>query len=214
MFFRRVFYVEDMYSQNLATAPFVNRSTGGASLLRGVLAMILVLTVWSEGVQAHAQQKIGYVDSQRIMEQLPEYATVQQKLEKLETQWRDEIQKKREQVQQLQEEYRAWELLYTEEERAKKRKAIDRAQREVEQLRQKYFGPEGRLYTQQKELMRPIQERVLNAAEEVATTEGYDFVLDKAGKVLFMYAREEHNLTQSVLQELGINPEQATSGRQ
>lgn len=203
-----------MYSQNLATAPFVNRSTGGASLLRGVLAMILVLTVWSEGVQAHAQQKIGYVDSQRIMEQLPEYATVQQKLEKLETQWRDEIQKKREQVQQLQEEYRAWELLYTEEERAKKRKAIDRAQREVEQLRQKYFGPEGRLYTQQKELMRPIQERVLNAAEEVATTEGYDFVLDKAGKVLFMYAREEHNLTQSVLQELGINPEQATSGRQ
>lgn len=176
--------------------------------------MILVLTVWSEGVQAHAQQKIGYVDSQRIMEQLPEYATVQQKLEKLETQWRDEIQKKREQVQQLQEEYRAWELLYTEEERAKKRKAIDRAQREVEQLRQKYFGPEGRLYTQQKELMRPIQERVLNAAEEVATTEGYDFVLDKAGKVLFMYAREEHNLTQSVLQELGINPEQATSGRQ
>jgi outer membrane protein len=74
----------------------------------------------------------------------------------------------------------------------------------VEQLRERYFGPEGRLYTRQKKLMRPIQKRVLAAAEEVATEEGYDYVFDKSEKVLFLYAREEHNLNDQVLRALGI----------
>ncbi|PSQ87398.1 MAG: hypothetical protein BRD43_06050, partial [Bacteroidetes bacterium QS_4_64_154] len=59
----------------------------------------------------------------------------------------------------------------------------------------------------------PIQERVLSATEEVATQEGYDYVFDKSKKVLFMYARDEHNLNDSVLRELGISPSQETEGR-
>jgi outer membrane protein len=52
--------------------------------------------------------------------------------------------------------------------------------------------------------MRPLQERVLTAVEDVATEAGYDYVLDKEGETLFLYAREEHNLNDRVLQELGI----------
>lgn len=178
-----------------------------------VLAVTVVFGLFGPTREACAQQKIGYVDSQSILQELPEYATVQQKLDQLEKEWRAEIQRQEEKIQQLEEEYRAWELLYTEEERRQKRNAIDKAQKKVEELRQRYFGPEGQLYARQKELMRPIQERILSAAEEVATNEGYDYVFDKGEQVLFLYAREEHNLNEAVLQELGVSTPQQAEGR-
>jgi outer membrane protein len=162
---------------------------------------------------ARAQQKIGYVDSEYILNQMPEYATVQQKLDELEQQWRTEIQQKQKEVQKLEQEFEARELLYTEEERKEKRRAIQTARKEVERLRQKYFGPEGQLYTRQQELMRPLQERILKATESVATTEGYDYVVDKKGEVLFLYAQEEHDLSDRVLRELGITIDQEDRGR-
>lgn len=161
---------------------------------------------------ATAQQRIGYIDSEYILNQTPEYATVQQKLDRLEEQWRQEIETKRDEVETLREEFQARELLYTDEERQEKRQAIEQARREIEQLRARYFGPDGELYARQKELMRPIQERVLAAVEQVATSQGYDFVFDKSGDYLFMFARDEYDLSDDVLRELGIdvNNQQAT----
>lgn len=185
----------------------------GGTFVRGQgwgLALIVaaVIGLWGSASEARAQQRIGYIDTQSILEELPEYATVQQKLDKLEEEWRAEIQDQKERVQKLENEYQASRLLYTDKERKQKQKAIEEAQRKVEQLRQQYFGPEGELYTRQKQLMQPIQERILNATEEVATAEGFDYVFDKSEKVLFMYAREEYNLNDSVLRELGITPNQ------
>ena len=177
-----------------------------------ILILTTALGTWGVPLEAHAQQKIGYVDTQSILEKLPEYSTVQQKLDDLEQKWRAEIEDQKEKVQKLRDEYQASELLYTEEERKQKRRAIEQAQQEVEQLRQRYFGPDGQLYARQKKLMRPIQKRILSATEEVATEEGYDYVFDKSEKVLFMYAREEHNLNNLVLQTLGITSEQEGEG--
>jgi len=161
---------------------------------------------------AHAQQRIGYVDTEYILDRMPEYKTVQQKLDKLEQQWRTEIQQQREKVRKLEQEFEARELLYTEEERTRKQEAISEARTQVEQLRQQYFGPEGELYARQKELMRPIQQRVLEAAESVATADGYDYVVDKKGDTMFLFARDEHDLSDRVLRELGINVEQRSAG--
>ncbi len=178
----------------------------GAVLLMGLGAL--------HARPAAAQQKIGYVDSEYILDKMPEYATVQQKLDQLEQQWREEIQAKKEKVQELQQTFQSRELLYTEQERAEMKKSIQKARNEVESLRERYFGPEGELYSQQKQLMRPIQERVLAAVEEVATTRGYDYVYDRSGDFLFMYARDQYNLSDAVLRELGINVErQQQSGR-
>lgn len=173
------------------------------------LAVLLILVGggWGGSTTAHAQE-IGYVDTEYVLNQIPEYATVQQKLDKLEQKWRSEIQEKEREIQKLEQEFEARELLYTEEERKKKQQAIRRARREVEQLRQKYFGPEGQLYSRQKDLMRPLQERILKAAENVATSEGYDYVVDKKGEALFLYARDEHDLSDKVLRELGITVDQ------
>jgi len=192
---------------------FVGRAPAGRirRVSRVALLGIVLCGFWNGG--AFAQQKIGYIDSQTILEALPEYATVQQELDQLEQKWRTEIESQEEKVQSLRDEYRARELLYTDEERRQKRAAIDKARKRVEQLRQKYFGPDGQLYARQRELMRPIQERILDAAEKVATEEGYDYVFDKSEKVLFMYARDDHNLNSQVLRALGITPGQQSGGR-
>ncbi len=161
---------------------------------------------------ALAQQKIGYVDTEYVLNKMPEYTTVQEQLDELEQKWRDEIQNKQEKVETLKQEFEARELLYTDQERERKQKAIKAARREVEQLRQQYFGPEGQLYSRQQELMRPIQERVFKATEAVATEAGYDYVVDKKGDTLFLYAKKEHNLSDLVLRELGINVDQQDGG--
>lgn len=179
----------------------------------GVLVAVIAGLLGLGGGEASAQQRIGYIDSQSILNEVPEYANVQQKLDQLEKKWRSEIQNKKEEVQALKEEFRAWELLYTEEERRQKQTEITKAQREVEQLRKRYFGPDGQLYARQKELMRPIQERILKATEEVATEQGYDYVFDKGERVLFMYAREDHNLNEAVLQQLGVSTTEQAQGR-
>lgn len=168
-------------------------------------AAVAVVTV---ARPAAAQQQIGYVDSQYILERMSEYKTVQQKLDRLEQQWEAEIEKMQQRVDTLFQEYQARELLYTEEERKQKREEIMRQEERIRQFRKNHFGPEGELYRRQEQLMRPLQERILQAIDEVARSGGYDYVFDKSGDFLFLFARDEHDVSQQVLEELGIDPEE------
>jgi outer membrane protein len=161
----------------------------------------------------HAQQRIAYIESDAILQRIPEYATVQQNIDRMVEEWRAELAGKQREIDELFREYQARELLYTEEERVRKRDEIVQREEEAEQLRVRYFGPEGELFRQQEQLMRPIQERILEAVEEIAASEGYDFVFDKSGDYLFLYSREQHNLSDRVLEALGVDAETAAAGR-
>ena len=173
-------------------------------------ALVLAVLGMAVPVSAWAQQRIGYVDSESILSRTPEYATVQQQLDRMAQEWQSEVEERRSEVEELFREYQARELLYTNEERQRKREEIVQAEDEVERLRMQYFGPEGDLFQQQEQLMRPIQEKVLAAIEEVAERENYDYVFDKGGDYLFMFAREEFDLSDEVLRELGIDVDNPT----
>ena len=116
-------------------------------------------------LSAGAQQRIGYVDSDAILEKTPEYATIQQQVNTLAREWETEIENNRKEVDRLFREYQSRELLYTNDERNRKREEIVRAEEDIERLRIKYFGPEGDLFKQQESLMRPLQEKILAAIE-------------------------------------------------
>ena len=160
-----------------------------------------------------AQQKIGYIDSEYVLGKIPEVATIQQNIDRLAQDWQAEIDEQRRNVDKMFEEYQARELLYTNEERQRKRDDIIRAEEEVERLRMRYFGPEGELFKEQDQQMRPIQEKVLAAIEEVATKDGYDYVFDKSGDFVFMFLRDNYDLSDQVLEEMGIDVEQTGSTR-
>jgi outer membrane protein len=176
-----------------------------------VLSVVLIAFL---ALGAEAQQTIGFVDSEQILSRLPEYATVQQNIERMANEWDAELKSKQREVDEMFQAYQARELLYTADEKKRRRDEIVEKEEDIERLRMKYFGPEGDLFTQQDNLMRPLQERVLSAIEEVATSEGYSFVFDRSGDFLFLYADEQHNLNDRVLRELGIDVAGAGAGRQ
>ncbi len=154
---------------------------------------------------AHAQTRVGYVDTEYIFGKMPEYQTVQQQLNRQAQQWEGELQNLRRDVDEAFREYQARELLYTSEERQRRRDEIARQEEEIDRLRTKYFGPEGDYFNQQQTLMQPIQERLLAAIEKVAEEQNFDYVFDKGGDFLFLYARPQYNVSDRVLEELGID---------
>ena len=181
---------------------------------------LLVLSVVTLGLlvlpaATWAQQKIAYIDAQYIYGRYPEFATAQQKLDRLAQEWQQELEKKQQEVDELFQEYQARELLYTQEERQRKQKEIMDGETRVERLRNQYFGPDGDLFKQQEQLLKPIQEKVLAAIEEIAQAEGYDYVFDKSGDFVFLYTREQFDLSNQVLEELGIeiDPTGRSGGR-
>ncbi len=168
------------------------------------LRILLLGVLWLAG-GAQAQHRIGYVDTEYILSKLPEYQAVQQRLDQMVRDWQAELEQRRQEIDRMFEEYQARELLYTPEERQRRREEIARAEAELDRLRQQYFGPEGELFRQQETLLRPLQERILEAIENVAREEGYDYVLDKAAAPLLLYAPPEHDLSDRVLAELNVN---------
>lgn len=177
------------------------------NLLRAsTLGAILLLAALGAARPAAAQQKIGYVDSELILARVSEYRTAQSSLDRMAQQWRSEIQALQRELDGLERDFGAREILFTEEERQRNRQEIDAKAQEIESLRLRYFGPEGELFREQQRLMRPIQEQVLEAIETVAKEGNYDYVFDKAGDYLFLYLRPQHDLSELVLDELGIDP--------
>lgn len=169
--------------------------------MRALLSLLVILAA----VPALAQQKIGYIDSEYIFSRVPEYNTIQQQIERQAQQWRQEVERRQNELDERFRVYQARELLYTAEERRQRREEIVREEQDIDRLRVRYFGPEGELFTQQQTLMRPLQERLLAAIEAVAAADNYDYVFDRSGEFLFVFLRPQHDLSDRVLLELGID---------
>lgn len=173
----------------------------------------LLLLALAAAVPANAQQRIAYVDSEFLLDQITEYRTAQSNLDRLAQQWQGELDQLQREVDELVRDYEARELLFTDEERDRKRDEIAAKEQELESRRIQRFGPEGELFREQQRQMRPIQERVLEAIDQVAKDEDYDYVFDKSGDFLFLYARPQLDISDLVLDELGIETTQTQAGR-
>ena len=178
------------------------------AMLRALLLAAVVVAA-----PASAQQKLGFIDSQRILERLPEYQTAQQEVERLAQQWQAEIATMDTDIATMEADYAARVLLYTTEEAERRRSEITARRQERDGLRRRYFGPEGELFREQQNRLRPVQERVLVAVETIATEGDYDYVFDRSGDFLFLYARARFDLTDLVLDELGVGVGATPGGR-
>ncbi|MDX1420718.1 MAG: OmpH family outer membrane protein [Rubricoccaceae bacterium] len=178
--------------------------------MRALLALCALLAL--AAAPAQAQQRLAFVDSEAILQALPEYQTARQQVDRLGGEWQAELDAMQAEIDELVREFEARELLYTDEDRQRALDEIAARRTEMNQYRRRQFGPDGELFRQEQQLLRPIQERVLEALETVADEGGYDFVFDRSGDLVFLYARETHNVTDLVLVELGIDPQTAGVG--
>lgn len=169
------------------------------SLLLLIVALVTVATT-----QVFAQHEIGYVDTDMIMNEIPEYTGVQQRLESIANEWREDIENMQVEIEQLRQEFEAREILFTPEVRRQRQQEIDQKVRERERYIEQRFGPDGDYFRQQQELLEPLQQRILEAVITVADREGYDHVYDRSGDYSFLYSRGDYNISRDVLEELGI----------
>ena len=169
------------------------------SILLLAVMFLLGITV----TNAQQNQKIAYVDSDYILENIPEYGDAQEEINQLSKKWEKEITALFQEAQELDREYQAESVLLSEDQKRKKKEAIAAKRQEAENLRMQYYGPEGELFTKRAELIQPIQEKVYNAINQVALTKNYAFVFDKAAGTSMLYCNEKNDISDEVLDEIG-----------
>lgn len=162
-------------------------------------------------------QKYAYVDTEYIMDNIPEYSDAQDELDDMSKKWQKEIETSYGQVEDMYKKYQAEAVLLPDDIKRKREEEIVAKEQQVKELQRKYFGPEGELYLKRKELVQPIQEKVYNSIESIALTRNFAFVFDKAGGMTLLYGNPKFDISDDVLDDVGtvmqtIKREQRTRG--
>ena len=164
-------------------------------MLMGVLFVLLSITATA--------QKIGYVDTEYILQNIPEYQDAQNEVEELSKQWQEDIEKQYADVDKMYKAYQADAVLLPEDLKRKREEEIVAAEREVKELQRKRFGAEGDLFKKREELIKPIQENIFNAIEGVASKKNSAFNFDKAGGPVIMFVDSKYDISDEVLEQIG-----------
>lgn len=166
---------------------------------------ILLVLVACLSVSLHAQ-KFAYVDSKYILSHVPEYQQAQQEINKLSIQWQKEIEMKYESVARLETSLQAEKVLLTEDMRKQREQEIDQKRQEAKDLQKQRFGVEGDLFKRREELIKPIQDQIYEAIQEVASTSGLMVVFDKANHSNMLYTNPKQDVSDKVLKKMGLKP--------
>jgi len=163
-----------------------------------ILALFFVL-----GAQA---QKFAYIDSDYVLQHMPEYAEAQARLNELSAQWQEEVEAKYESIARLEAAYRAEKVLLTEEMKKRREAEIADKRREAAELQKKKFGVEGELFQKREELIQPVQDKMFDAIKEVARNGSYMVVFDIKNNSNMLYSNPKYNVSDKVIKEMGYTP--------
>ncbi len=158
-------------------------------------------------ISTFGQLKIGYVDSDTIMDKLPDAQDAQKRLDAMIAEWQEELSKMEDEWQQKYDDYENQKLIMSDQKRSEVEKELVALENKISNYRQQKFGPTGELFKKQTELMEPVQNKVFNIIQEVAEEQDLDFVFDRSGDIIFLYAKDEYDITPLVLEKLQIDQE-------
>ena len=143
--------------------------------------------------------KIGYIDTEYILENLPEYNQVSQRLDEKTKDWKKEIEDRNRVIEQKKASLNSERILLTKEMIEEIQEEISYEEEELIDYQQKRFGPRGDFIIQRKQLIQPIQDQILNVIAEIAKSENYDFIFDKSADIVMLYSHRRHNISDQVL---------------
>lgn len=150
-----------------------------------------------------AAQKFCYVNTEYILENIPEYKSAMQQLDQISIQWQKEIEAKYTHIDKLYKDYQAEQILLTEEMRKKREQEIVNREKEAKDLQKQRFGYEGDLFKKKQELVKPIQDKIYNAIKKMATDQSYAVVFDKSSDLIMLYTNAKYDKSDEILLQLG-----------
>jgi outer membrane protein len=151
-------------------------------------------------------QKFAYVDTEYILEQMPEYRAAQTKLNDIAKEWEQQIQAYKKEVDKMFRDYRAERLILSDAVKKEREEAIFAKEKELDEFKRAKFGQGGDLEKKREELLKPIQDKVFDGIQELAKDNALDFVFDKSGSVTMLYTNSKYDRSDEVLDYLGIVP--------
>lgn len=166
--------------------------------------LILIAFLLFTSSFSFAQLKIGYIDSDAIMDNLPDVQDARQKLDALIQEWQTELSKLEGDWKNKYDDYEKRKLIMTDQLRSETEAALVQLETQIAQYREKKFGTNGELFQKQDELMKPVQNKIFVALKEIAEADDYDYVFDRSGDIMILFAKEKYDLTAQVLEKLKL----------
>ena len=161
--------------------------------------LVLMAALGFLATTGNAQVKIAHINSEAVMQALPEAADAQKSLDAQVAQWEAELQKMQADWKRRFDEYDKRKLILTDQARADQERELRELDQRIVDYRNKKFGQNGELFQKQNEVMKPLQNKMFKVLEEIAKDEGYDYIFDRSGEVLLLFANDKLDLTDKVI---------------
>lgn len=149
-------------------------------------------------------QRFGYIDTDFILNKMPDYKKAQEEIDQLAEAWAKEVDDMNKEIKSMYSALQAEQVLLTEEMKAERTAAIGKKEEEMKEYQKKVFGFGGLLFLKQQELVKPVQDKVWDAVDKVAKQNNLAIVFDKAGELVMIYTDPRFDYTDFVLDELGL----------
>lgn len=155
-------------------------------------------------IAAHAQ-KFALIDMEYILTHIPAYERANSEMEASSKKWQSEVEAVTNEAKALYENYQNTAQSLSNAQKRQKEEAIVAKEKQANDLRRKYFGPQGELYKQRESLIAPIQDQIYNAVKSISTQKGYSLVLDRASDTSIIFASPSIDISDEVLARLGYS---------
>lgn len=176
--------------------------------------LFLVATVFMLSMSSFAQRgvRIGYIDTEYILENVPEYQQATSQLETKVQKWKSEIEQQLSGIAQKRKDLSNEKALLTKELIEEREEDIAFEEKEILDYQQKRFGPNGDLMIQKKQLIQPIQDQIFSAVQDIAEAKKYDFVFDKSADVVMLYSAKRYDFSEQVIRSLTRSAKRTQAG--
>ena len=162
--------------------------------------LLILLTFVSCSIAA---QKTAYVDMAYILKNLAQYESANDQLNMMSRRWQKEVEALNEEARVMSANYQTEQIFLSEELRQKREDEILAKEREALELKHKYFGQDGELFKKRESLIKPIQDEIYTAIQDIAQEKHYDIVKDRSAEPSLIYMSNKLDISDQVLQKLG-----------
>ena len=146
---------------------------------------------------------VAYVDMQYILKNLPQYETANEQLNMISKRWQKDIDAAQNEAKILATNYQTEQIFLSADMKERREAEILAKEQEVLELKRKYFGQDGEWYKKRESLLKPIQDEVYNAIQDIANEKRFDVVKDRSSEPSLIYMSSKLDISDQVLEKLG-----------
>ena len=175
---------------------------------------LLIVLVFFAMLPMAKAQKYAVVNTDYVLKSLPEYSSAQKRLDRYVADWQKELADKAAEIESMRANYEQESYLLPENLKKRRQEEIRAKEEEIRTLQQQHFGAGGDLDKRRAELLKPVQDRVFSVIERLASEKNFAMVFDKAGSTTVLYANKKYDISDDVLEQLGVKPGTATADKE